>query len=75
MKRRIWKSVRRLRMSKLMAAAAVCCLLGIVPFLAVTQDTNQMAGTLQPAAPIGVTGSTLNPLQIGLLHWYTANCV
>jgi hypothetical protein len=48
-------------------AAVVCGLLGVVPFRAVSQTA------LQQGPLIGVTSSTQNPLQVGLLHWYDAN--
>jgi hypothetical protein len=65
--------VHRPGVRKIIAAATVFCFLGIVPFLAVTQDKGEIAGPVQPSGLTGVTGSPFNPLQIGLLHWYTAN--
>src|SRR5215467_8886799 len=56
----------------LVAAVIVCGLAGIVPYLARTEEQNEVEEA-QQAPLVGVTSSTLNPLQIGLLHWYNAN--
>jgi hypothetical protein len=58
---------------RLGVAAMLCGLVGMVPHLAVTREQNEIEETLQEAPLIGVTSSTQNPLQIGLLHWYNAN--
>src|SRR6266566_6445486 len=58
-------------------AVLLCSLLGIVPYLAITQDHTQIGPhTGAQASPLlGVTGSAQNPLQIALLHWYNANLI
>src|SRR5215470_2990243 len=62
------------RVGRPLAAAVILCgLAGIVPYLARTQEQNEIEGAPQQAPLIGVTSSTQNPLQIGLLHWYNAN--
>ena len=55
----------------------VLSLLGTIPYFAHTQeDRGEMAraqtGTQQTPMS-GVTSSTMNPLQIAMLHWYDAN--
>jgi len=73
MKGRISSLVRRLTVSKRMAAAAILCgLVGIVPYLA-TQEQTEVEETSQEAPLTGVTTSTQNPLQIAILRWYDAN--
>ena len=57
----------------LAVAVILCGLVGIVPYLAVTQGQNEVEETLPQSPLIGVTSSTQNPLQIALLHWYNAN--
>src|SRR5215469_12358111 len=52
-------------------------LIGVVPYFAQTQDradavrTQLMGMSNDPL--IGITSSTKNPLQIAILHWYSAN--
>jgi hypothetical protein len=58
---------------RLGVALILCGLVAIVPYLAVTQEQNEIEETLQQSPLIGVTSSTQNPLQIALLHWYNAN--
>jgi hypothetical protein len=71
MKGQISTVLRRLSVSKRMAAAAILCgLVGIVPYLA-TQEQDEVEETPQPLT--GVTTSTQNPLQIAILRWYDAN--
>ena len=61
-------------MGRRVAVAVVLCgLVGIVPYLAVTQEQNEVEEEPQQSPLIGVTSSTQNPLQIALLHWYNAN--
>jgi hypothetical protein len=57
---------------QLVPAAVLCGLLGITPFVALAQDETP-EGSLQHRSPTGVTTSTQNPLQIAILHWYSAN--
>src|SRR5271157_2106152 len=74
MKAQVSKVVLRLSVTKRLAVAAVLCgLLGIVPYLAITQEQSGIDQALQQSPLIGVISSTLNPLQIALLHWYNAN--
>ena len=74
MKAQILKVVLRLSVSKRSAVAiALCGLMGVVSYLAITQEQNGFEEALQGAPLIGVIGSTQNPLQIALLHWYNAN--
>jgi hypothetical protein len=47
--------------------------MGIVPYLARTQEQNEVGQALPQSPLIGVTSSTQNPVQIALLHWYDAN--
>ena len=54
-------------------AALLCGLVAIVPYLAVTQEQNEIEEAAQQLPLIGVTSSTQNPLQLALLHWYDAN--
>src|SRR6516165_8479268 len=51
----------------------LCYLVGIVPYLAITQDQSGVEDAPQQAPLTGVTSSTQNPLQVALLHWYDAN--
>src|SRR5215470_8455781 len=74
MKGQISRVVRRLSVSKRVAAAAILCgLLSIVPFLARTQEQNEVEEAPQQAPLTGVTTSTQNPLQLAILRWYDAN--
>ena len=75
MKGQISTVVRRLSVSKRVAVAAAVLfgLLGIVPYLAVTQEQSEIGEAPQRSPLIGVTSSTQNPLQIALLHWYNAD--
>ena len=66
--------VRGLSAGKRLAVpVALCGLVGIVPYLAVTQEQRDMKPESQQSPLIGVTSSTQNPLQIALLHWYNAD--
>ena len=58
---------------RLAVALVLCGLVGIVPYLAVTQGQNEVEEAPQQSPLIGVTSSTQNPLQLALLHWYDAN--
>jgi hypothetical protein len=58
---------------RLAVAAILCGLVGIVPYLAVTQEQSDVEAESQQTPLIGVTSSTDNPLQLALLHWYNAN--
>ena len=74
MKGRISSLVRRLTVSKRVAAAAILCgLVGMIPYLARTQAQNEIEEGQQETPLTGVTTSTQNPLQIAILRWYDAN--
>ena len=74
MKGQISAVLRGLSVSKRVAVVAILCgLLGMVPYLARTQEQNEGEETTQQAPLTGVTTSTQNPLQIALLRWYDAN--
>ena len=74
MKGQISAVLGRLNVSKGLAlAAALFGLLGIVPYLAVTQDQNEAEDLPQQPPLIGVVSSNQNPLQTALLRWYDAN--
>src|ERR1700732_1797232 len=65
------------RRRSMFVAMFVCGLFSIVPYLAHSQEQNEGPTALGQAAPFlapaGVVTSTRNPLQIAILHWYSAN--
>src|ERR1700674_557455 len=66
--------VKKLHPVEFIIAATV--LFGLVTVVRVPrlQGQNKIAGMAKLWAPSsGVTSSTQNPLQIGILHWYNAN--